>query len=307
MTGPKDYNMKIFISGAGGFIGGTVARRLLDAGHSVRGLVRDTGKAEQLKALGIEPVVGSLEDSDLLVRGARSADGVINAADSDHLPTIEALVEGLRGSGKPLLHTSGSSVIGDDARGNRLSESIFDEDTPFVVEAAKQPRRDIDLRVLDAANEGIRAVVLCPSNIYGSGTGLNPSSVQIPLLVDQARETNVVRIVGQGINRWSNVHIEDVAELYLLALHSAPAGAFYFIENGEASFAEIGDAIARRLKLGPVQSWTAEEAAEHWGKRYAYYTFGSNSRVRAKRAGKELGWAPRHTSALTWIAEEMPL
>ena len=299
--------MKIFITGASGFVGGTVARRLLDAGHSVRGLVRDAGKAEQLKALGIEPVLGSLEDSDLLVREARSADGVINAADSDHLPAIEALVEGLRGSDKPLLHTSGSSVIGDDARGNRLSESIFDEDTPFVVEAAKQPRRDIDLRVLDAANEGIRAVVLCPSNIYGSGTGLNPRSVQIPFLVDQARETNVVRIVGQGVNRWSNVHIEDVVELYLLALHKAPAGAFYFIENGEASFAEIGGAIARRLKLGPVQSWTAEEAAERWGKRHAYYTLGSNSRVRAKRARKELGWAPRHTSALTWIAEEMPL
>jgi nucleoside-diphosphate-sugar epimerase len=257
--------------------------------------------------MGIEPVLGSLEDSDLLVREARSADGVINAADSDHLPAIKALVEGLRGSDKPLLHTSGSSVIGDDARGNRLSESIFDEDTPFVVEAAKQPRRDIDLHVLDAANEGIRAVVLCPSNIYGSGTGLNPRSVQIPFLVDQARETNVVRIVGLGVNRWSNVHIEDAAELYLLALHKAPAGAFYFIENGEASFAEIGEAIARRLKLGPVQSWTAEEAAERWGKRHAYYTLGSNSRVRAKRARKELGWAPRHPSALTWIAEEMPL
>src|SRR5216684_4608533 len=87
---------------------------------------------------------------------------------------------------------------------------------------------------------------LCPSNIYGSGTGLNPRSVQIPFLVDQARETNLVRIVGQGVNRWSNVHIEDVAELYLLALRKAPAGAFYFIENGEASFAEIGAAIARR-------------------------------------------------------------
>ena len=299
--------MKIFITGASGFVGGTVARRLLDAGYSVRGLVRDAGKAEQLKALGIEPVLGSLEDGDLLVREARSADGVINAADSVLLPAIEALVEGLRGSDKPLLHTSGSSVIGDDARGNRLSESIFDEDTPLVVEAAKQPRRDIDLCVLDAANEGIRAVVLCPSNIYGSGTGLNPRSVQIPFLVDQARETNVVRIVGRGVNCWSNVHIEDVAELYLLALQKAPAGAFYFIENGEASFAEIGDAIARRLRLGPVQSWTAEEAAERWGKRHAYYTLGSNSRVRAKRARKELGWAPRHTSALTWIAEEMPL
>jgi nucleoside-diphosphate-sugar epimerase len=299
--------MKIFITGAGGFIGGTVARRLLMAGHNIRGLVRDRDKAGQLEALGIAPVLGSLEDYDLLVGEAQRADGAINTANSDNLPAVEALIEGLRGSGKPLLHTSGSSVIGDDARGNRLSENIFDEDTPFIVDPAKRPRRDIDLRVLAAAKEGIRAIVLCPGNIYGSGSGLNPRSVQIPFLVDQARESSLVHIVGQGVNRWSNVHIEDVAELYSLALQKAPPGAFYFVENGEASFAEIGDAIARRLKFGPVQHWTAEDAAERWGKLHAYYTFGSNSRVRAKRARAELGWAPRHTSVLTWIEKEMPL
>lgn len=299
--------MRIFMTGAGGFIGGTVARHLLTAGHSLRGLVRGADKAGQLEALGIEPVLGSLDDHDLLAREAQSAEGAINAANSDDRPAIEALIKGLRGSGKPLLHTSGSSVIGDDARGNRLSETIFDEDTPFIVDSSKQPRRDIDLRVLGAAKEGIRAVVLCPSMIYGSGSGLNPRSAQIPFLVDQAREAGAVRIVGQGVNRWSNVHIEDVAELYALALQKAPAGAFYFVENGEASFAEIGDAIARRLKFGPAQHLSADEAAERWGKLRAYFTFGSNSRVRAKRARKELGWAPRHTSVLAWIEKEMPL
>jgi nucleoside-diphosphate-sugar epimerase len=281
--------MSIFITGASGFVGGTVARRLLAAGYTVRGLIRDASKAEPLKALGIEAVIGSLEDSSLLTREAQSSEGVIHAADSDHLSAIEALIEGLRGSGKPLLHTSGSSVIGDDALGNRTSESIFDEDTPLIVEPVKQPRREIELRVLAAADEGVRAVVICPSNIYGSGTGLNPRSVQIPFLVDQARKDGVVHIVGRGVNRWSNVHIDDVAELYLLALQKAPAGAFYFIENGEASFGEIGESIARRLKLAPAQSWTVEEAAERWGKVHAHYTFGSNSRVRAKRARRELG------------------
>jgi nucleoside-diphosphate-sugar epimerase len=299
--------MSIFITGASGFVGGTVARRLLAAGYSVRGLIRDASKAERLKALGIEPVIGSLEDRSLLTREAQSSEGVIHAADSDHLSAIESLVEGLRGSGKPLLHTSGSSVIGDDALGDHVSESIFDEDTPIIVEPVKQPRREIELRVLAAANEGVRAVVICPSNIYGSGTGLNPRSVQIPFLVDQARKDGVVHIVGRGVNRWSNVHIDDVAELYLLALQKAPAGAFYFIENGEASFGEIGESIARRLKLEPVQSWTVEEAAERWGKVHAHYTFGSNSRVRAKRARRELGWMPLHTSALAWIEEDMPL
>lgn len=299
--------MTIFITGASGFVGGTVARRLLAAGHSVRGLIRDASKAESLKALGIEPVIGSLEDSSLLTREAQQSEGVIHAADSDHRPAIEALIEGLRGSGKPLLHTSGSSVIGDDALGNSVAEAIFDEDAPMVVEPVKQPRRDIELRVLAGSAEGVRAVVICPSNIYGSGTGLNPRSVQIPFLVDNARKDGVVHIVGRGVNRWSNVHIEDVAELYLLALEKAPAGAFYFIENGEASFGEIGDAIARRLKLGPVESLTVEQATERWGKVHAHYTFGSNSRVRAKRAREELGWTPHHTSALAWIEQDMPL
>jgi nucleoside-diphosphate-sugar epimerase len=303
----ETQNMNIFITGASGFVGGTVARRLVTEGHNVRGLIRDSSKAEALRALGIEPVIGSLEDSSLLTSEALESEGVIHAADSDHGRAIEALIEGLRGSGKPLLHTSGSSVIGDDAQGNSVSEAIYDESTPMIVEPVKQPRRDIELRVLAAAAEGVRAVVICPSNIYGSGTGLNPRSVQIPFLVDQARKDGVVHIVGRGVNRWSNVHIEDVAELYLLALQKAPAGSFYFIENGEASFGEIGDAIARRLKLGPVQSWTVEEAAGRWGKLHAYYTFGSNSRIRARRSREELGWTPRHTSALTWIEEDMPL
>ncbi len=299
--------MKIFITGASGFVGGTVARRLLDAGHSVRGLVRDERNAKQLSALGIDPVPGSLDDAALLVREAQRADGVIHTADSDHLPAVLALIAGLRGSGKPLLHTSGSSVIGDDARGNRLASTIYDEDTPFIVEPLKQPRRDIDLRVLAAADEGLRAVVICPSNIYGTGTGLKAGSFQIPFLVEYAKANGVVRIVGDGVNRWSNAHIDDVAELYLLALDKAPAGAFYFIENGEASFAEIGDAIGRRMSLGSAQSWTVEEATAHWGEPHAHYTFGANSRVRAKRARDELGWAPQHSSVLAWIETEMPL
>jgi nucleoside-diphosphate-sugar epimerase len=149
--------------------------------------------------------------------------------------------------------------------------------------------------------------VICPTIIYGTGRGANPQSVQIPFLADNARRHGFVQVVGRGVNRWSTVHIDDLAELYLLVLEKAPAGAFYFAENGEVSFGEIGEAIAARLGLGPVQSLPAESAAEKWGESRAYYSFGSNSRVRAKRARRELGWAPRHTSVISWILSEMPI
>lgn len=299
--------MSIFLTGANGYVGGTVALRLINAGYAIRGLVRDEEKARQVQALGIEPVIGNLDDLALLAKEARAADGVIHTADSGHLGAVQTFIQALAGSGKPFLHTSGSSVIGDDALGLAVNPAVFDEDSTFVVAASKQPRRDIELTVLGAAAQNIRAVVICPSSIYGTGTGVHTQSVQIPWLITQAQESGVVRVVGTGVNRWSNVHIHDVAELYLLALQNAPAGAFYFVENGEASFLEIGQALARRLKLEPLEFWSVEQATERWGYLHAHYTFGTNSRVTAKRARQELGWAPIHASVLEWIEQDMAL
>ncbi len=296
----------VFLTGATGYIGGTVAARLVAAGTRVRGLVRNADSAALLARRGIEPVPGTLDDTELLTREARAADGVIDTASADHAASVRALIAGLEGSGKLLLHTSGSSVIGDDARGHRRSEAIFNDDSPLVVNPMKQARRDIDLMVLAAAARGLRSVVICPSNIYGVGTGLNPDSVQIPFLAANGREQGRVQIVGAGLNVWSNVHIDDVVELYLLALDRAPAGAFYFAENGEASFREIGAAIATRLDLPGVESLQPEAAAQRWGEARAYFSLGSNSRVRAVRARNELGWAPRHPSVIDWILRELP-
>jgi nucleoside-diphosphate-sugar epimerase len=299
--------MKIFITGANGYIGGSVAQRLLADGHDIRGLVRRADVAEKLAASGITPVLGTLDDSDVLTREASMADAVINAASSDHRAGITTLLAALQGTGKTLVHTSGSSVIGDDVRGDALSPNIFDEDTPFIVEDGKQARHALDKAVLATRDTGVRGIVLCNTMIYGSGRGLHRDSVQIPPLLKAAQKNGVVHVVGQGINRWSNVHIDDVAALYALALKDAPAGAFYFVENGEASYAEIGQAIANRLGQGPVQSWTVEEASAVWGEGHARYSFGSNSRVRAKRARAELGWKPQHDSVVRWIETEMPL
>jgi nucleoside-diphosphate-sugar epimerase len=294
--------MKVFVTGAAGYIGGSVAVRFLREGHEVRGLVRTPQQAERVKALGIEPVIGTLDDREILVREAKQADAVVNAASSDHRPAVEALLEGLQGSNKPFIHTSGSSVVGDDARGEWKSDKIYSEDTPVEVVPEKAARAALDKLILDAAQRGVRSVILCNTMIYGTGLGVSPDSVQIPPLVAQARKSGVARYVGQGVNVWSNVHIEDVIELYLLALNNAPAGSFYFVENGEASYKDIVAAIAKRLNLGEPQSWPIEEAIKEWGFGHAVYSFGSNSRVTADKARRELGWQPKHTSVFDWIA-----
>lgn len=299
--------MNLFLTGASGYIGGSISALLLQQGHTVRGLVRDPRKADALAALGIAPVLGDLDDAGLLQAEARQADAVIHTASSDHRPAIEALIDALAGSGKPLLHTSGSSVIADDACGLASTTQVFDEETEPVVVPAKAARLAIDRRVQEAAGRGVRTVVLCNSMIYGAGRGLHAESAQIPTLVREARRHGAVRLIGSGANRWSNVHVDDVAALYALALERAPAGAFYYVENGEASWLEIGVAIAERLGLGPLQTWPLDEASATVGAAAARYTYGSNSRVRAVRARRELGWVPVHESVTRWIREEMVL
>jgi nucleoside-diphosphate-sugar epimerase len=299
--------MNIFMTGATGYIGGTIARCLLDDGHVLRGLVRDEEKAEKLAAFGVEPVIGGLDDAAILTAEARRADAVINTANSDHRGAVEAFLDGLADSTKPFIHTSGSSIVADDAHGDVASEKIYDEDTPLDPVAGKKARVEIDRTIRGASQRGVRSIVVCPTMIYGNGLGLARDSAQIPGLAKRARASGVVRHVGKGLNVWSNVHVEDVADIYRLALTRAPAGAFYFAENGEASYRDICAAIARRLNLGAPQTWPFAEAAKELGENSAAYTFGSNSRVRASRARSELGWQPKHSSATAWIEAELPL
>jgi nucleoside-diphosphate-sugar epimerase len=296
--------MKIFITGAGGFIGGSIAAGLARDGHHVRGLVRRAEQADELKQIGVEPVIGSLDDHDLLVREARASDGVINAADSDHRGAVEALIEGLEGSNKPLLHTSGSSIVGD-ASGGEASDAIYHEDALPEPTADKAPRVAIDNLVLDAAKRGVRASVLCNTLIYGHGALASSKSVQLPRLLSQAQKSGVVRHVGPGRNIWSNVHIDDVVDAYRRALDTSPAGTFYFIESGEAAFNEMTAAMAGALKLGAPQDWPLDAAKQEWGYEMASYGLGSNSRVRGKNARELLGWTPKRTSVLEWIQHDM--
>jgi nucleoside-diphosphate-sugar epimerase len=293
--------MQIFLTGANGYIGGAVATTLITGGHKVRGLVRDRSKADAVTAHGVEAVIGTLDDSALLQAEARAADAVVNAASSDHRGAVDALLAGLSGSGKPFIHSSGSSIIADQAMGEP-SDKIYDETTPIEPEPDKAARVAIDRLVRDAS--GIRSIVLCNTMIYGHAMGPPAESVQIPALVRQAKASGIARYIGRGQNRWSNVHIADVAALYPLAIAKAPAGSFMYVESGEESLGEIVKAIAAKLRLGAAQSWSAADAIAFWRRTMAVYTLGSNSRVRGKAAAA-LGWSPRRRSITKWIAEEL--
>jgi nucleoside-diphosphate-sugar epimerase len=294
--------MRIFLTGANGFIGGAVASALIADGHTVRGLVRDKAKADAVLAHGVEAVIGSLDDAALLRAEARASEGVVNAANSGHRGAVEALIAGLAGSYKPFIHTSGSSIVADKAMGEP-SDRIFHEDTPIEPEAERVARVAIDRLVLGTS--GIRPVVLCNTMIYGNAIGVPAQSVQIPALVQQAKASGVARYIGRGLNRWSNVHIADVAVLYALAIAKAPAGSFMYVESGEEALGEVVRAIAARLGLAAAQSWPAEQAIALWGREKATFSLGSNSRVRGKGATEFLGWAPQHRSITDWIVNEL--
>ncbi|KRR17436.1 hypothetical protein CQ14_31630 [Bradyrhizobium lablabi] len=285
--------MKIFCTGTSGYIGGSVATHLAAAGHHVTGLVRSPEKAGAVRAFGIEPLMGTLDDADILARAAQAADIVVNAASADHRGAVTSLLDALAGSGKPLIHTSGSSIVGTRARGERI-DAVFDEDTPVTPSSARAARVALNEFILSYRDKGCRPVIICPSLIYGIGHGAGRDSVQVPLLIKLAKKRGNAAHAGPGENIWSNVHIDDLVTLYALAIAKAPAGSFYFAENGENSMRETCEAINRMLGFaGPPAAMSMQEAAAEWGEGTTEDTMASNSRVRAKRARNELGWQPK--------------
>jgi len=293
--------MKVFITGASGYIGGSVSAALMAAGHQVSGLARSDNVAAALAKLGVTPVHGTLDDAEVLARAAYDADVTINAASAGHRAAAESMLKALANTGKTFLHTDGSSIVGTRARGE-LVEKVFDEDTPFMPTPQRAARVEIDQMMRGAARNGVRSVVIAPSLIYGLGHGLNPHSIQVPWLIQVAKKFGVAKHIGPGENRWANVHIDDLIALYVLAIEKAPAGAFYYAENGENSMREVGEAISRMLgQGGRTQSMTVKEAATEWGAGPANDTMASNSRVRAKRARAELKWQPKAHSLIEEI------
>jgi nucleoside-diphosphate-sugar epimerase len=293
--------MKVFVTGATGYIGGSVAARLVNSGYEVLGLVRSEEKAHILKGRGIEPVLGNLDDSEVLTQAAHAVDAVIHAANADHPGSVLTLIAALERSGKLLVHTSGSSVVADTADGEYASSVIFSEDTFFEPVPFRRPRVEINRLVrLASINKGIRTVVICPSMIYGTGLGMQIDSDQLPKLIAISRQLGAGVYFGRGLNRYSNVHIDDLAELYMLAMDKAPGGSFFFAENGDASFTEIAEMISRSLGFeGKTLSLSVEDVVRQYGDA-GRYGVTSNSRVSAINA-RRLGWCPKAPSLAEYL------
>jgi nucleoside-diphosphate-sugar epimerase len=287
--------MHVFITGVSGYIGGAVAERLVTGGHRVSGLIRSAEQAEVLRKRGIEPVLGRLCDLTVIGNAARGADAVVNAASAEDSPSALTLVEALKDSGKPLLHTSGTSVVADHAIGE-YSAIVYTENMPLSPLPERLLRVAVETLILDAAGRGVRSVVIRPSLIYGRGPGFNPHSHQLPRLVQLASERARPAHVGRGLNIWSNVHIDDVADLYVRAINDASPGSVFFAENGEASWKDMAIAVGKTLGIpGETEALSLEESLSILGIG-AVTSFGSNSRVSAEKARRMLGWSPTGSS-----------
>jgi nucleoside-diphosphate-sugar epimerase len=292
--------MRVFVTGASGWIGAAVVADLIEAGHEVAGLARSDASAAAVQDAGAVVIRGSLDDLDTLTAAATAADGVIHTAYVHDFSQMEAaavtdrrvittLGAALEGSDRPLVVTTGTGVlqpgrpVGEDDR--------HDPSTPG------HPRRENETVALELADRGVRVSVVRPApSVHGEG-----DHGFVARLVDIARERGASGYVADGANRWAAVHRLDTARLYRMALEQAPAGSVYHAvgEEGVAT-RDIADVIARHLNL-PLVSVDPGDAAEHFGWLGAFFSWdapASNALTRER-----LGWEPTHQGLLADLEE----
>lgn len=285
--------MRVFVTGATGFVGSAVVQELIQAGHQVLGLARSEAGAQSVTAAGAQVHRGDLEDLDSLRKGAAAADAVIHTGfihDFSDFPrvcevdrkAIEALGDELAGSDRPLIVTSGTALL---TQGRPATE----EDVR--VRMPNFPRVSEEMAVAAAAR-GVRATVvrLSPSVHGDRDHGF------VPILIGIAREKGVAAYVGDGQNRWTAVHRLDAGHLYRLVLEGGSPGAYYHGVAEEAiPFRDIAELIGKRLGL-PVVSKSVEEARDHFG---WFATFaGLDCPATSHLTQQRLGWKPTHPGLL---------
>jgi len=285
--------MRIFVTGASGFIGSAIVEDLHAAGHKVVALARSDTSAKVLESLGAEVLRGSLDDLDSLKRGAASSDGVIhcafvhdfanyaNSVKTDQL-AIQTLGGVLEGTNRPLVVTCGILGISN----NRI---VTEQDQANV---EVSPRAISEVKTLSFSSKGVRSsVIRLPPSVHGKG-----EHGFIPILIAIARQKGVSAYIGDGLNRWPAVHRVDVAQLYRLVLENGTAGAKYHgVADEGIPFRDIAEVIGKHLNI-PVVSKSVEEAVDHFGWMGRFVQF--DSPASNKHTQEELGWKPVQSSLL---------
>jgi nucleoside-diphosphate-sugar epimerase len=289
--------MRVFVTGATGFIGTAIVQELIGAGHQVLGLARSDASAQKLINAGADIHPGDLEDLESLRSGAASADGVIHAGfihdftrfaevcEVDKI-AIQTIGEVLKGSNRPFIVTSGTALV---SPGKLATENMITPFNPAWPRASEQAADAV-------AALGVRAasVRLSPS-VHGD----DDKHGFIPILVNIAREKGVSAYIGQGLNRWNAVHRLDAAHLFRLALENAVSGTRYHAAAEEAiTMKSIAEAIGKQLNL-PVVSIPPEAAAGHFG------WFGHMAAIDCPASSvwtqEHLNWQPTHSTLLADI------
>ncbi|OCH93024.1 NAD(P)-binding protein [Obba rivulosa] len=322
----------IFLLGATGYVGGQILTRLLahprTSTFEITVLVRSQEKAKLLESkFDVKAVVGHHGELGKLEQFASQAHVVFSCSDSDDLPMIKAILSGLKnrhatfGDLPIFIHTSGTGVLTDDARGMYATDTIYSDMNVAQIESLPPTalHRNVDLEIVSADQQGYgRAYIILPSTIYGLAKGplveagiSNPHSMQIPYIVKASIDRKQAGMVGAGKPIWPNVHIDDVADLYIVlfdAIMTRPDAVahgregYYFAENGEHTWYDISKAVGRALvELGVSETdepttLSREELIKYFGSEAMGNYGGTNSRCRADR-GRSIGWKPKYTTA----------
>ncbi|GAA5980981.1 hypothetical protein JCM10908_003939 [Rhodotorula pacifica] len=321
---------KILLTGATGYIGGTVLSTLLEAKHegvSYGVLIRNPKQSSAYSDRNITPhLFEGLDDLKTIEKVAADYDAVINTASASHHESAKALIRGLAqrkkqtGASTFIIHTSGTSILGDHAEGKYASDKVYSDEKDDIYEFERThpeeySQRVTDIAVTNTAEElGVKSYIIIPPTIYGKGSGFFATiSQQIPHLARLAIREGQSISINEGKSIWNHAHIEDVADLYSFLLARILKGdeavtsgkrGYYFVQDGEHTWADVANGIAKSLvKQGAIKSAEVRQESADWVKEHLGFGtpqlirlgFSSNSRARDDRA-RSLGWRPKKSA-----------